>query len=171
MNKKEFDLDTLNKEHLILREELYQAKLDNKIELANDLETRISRLEAKIWKAKSIRFPELAEFSSLFEALQLTSVKLAIPFPEISYSRENQFLFSVSDNQRAMLIIPRENTGGYAVCLNDKQTDRTLSYRGDTEYLEQVVSVLSRWYVARDSISQICQDFSWISSNPVEIPI
>lgn len=170
MDKQEFDLVKLSKQHLALHEELYQARIDKKNELINNLETEISHLESKIWKVRTANFPALREFSSLFEALKLASSKLSIPFPEISYSRENQFLFSVSDSQRGVLIVLREDAGSYVVSLNEKQADQTLSYRGEAKSLEQVASVLSRWYGLRDSIFRVCQDFPWISNNAVEIP-
>jgi hypothetical protein len=165
MDTEQFNQDLLNKEHRLLSERLIQAKFEKNLTLMNQLKAKLSHVETQIWKIRTARFHELAEYSSFLDALKHTANKLKIPFPDTSPSSENQFLFAVSDDNRGVLIIPREPTG-----LNNKQTDPTLSYRGGTESLEDVVSVFSRWYMLRDSIGSICRDFAWISTDPVEVP-
>jgi len=161
MNLSSIDWDKHAREHKQLLEELMQAKIDKDFVRRRDIEIRLAELDEITWQAKSAAFPALSGFPSLFHALPEVSSKLDIEFPAIPYSKENRFMFIISDDIRGILIIPRHNKDTYAVSLSDGAFEQKPKYIGETSSLEEVAIVLNNWYVQRFLIKLIQNKFPW----------
>ena len=80
--------------------------------------------------------------------------------------------FGVSDGMRTIQIWPRgdHSPGDYSVELFDYTDDPAgVCYRGQTKVLEQVVWVLSAWFVERLPITEVHAQCPWMPCEPWQL--
>lgn len=157
------DRDSHNKEHERLVHELLQAKLDGDKTRYHNVESRLNELDNIAWQAKSTRFPELAPYSNLLEAIRQIASQSRMPFPNVPYSKTYRFIFFLSDVGRSIHIVPKDQEAVYAVLLSEKTQVEEINYGGTTESLAEAVKVLNRWYIERVSRALLLNEFPWVT--------
>ncbi|MBL8089032.1 MAG: hypothetical protein KF758_05470 [Anaerolineales bacterium] len=161
------DWDAHNNRRATLLDELVQSKIDNNRDRQREIESEIEALDDIAWQSKTSVFSELKNFTSLFDALSQTAKKHNVDFPNILNPKKYRFIISLSNDSRSILVSPNYERGIYIVDLGLKKDGQVQNYGGRTKSIEDVVSVLSRWYVKGESINLIHKDFPWISREAI----
>jgi hypothetical protein len=156
-------------EYLQLKSELRRARQVGNEILCQQFQARIQILDDMMWRSKTARFPELAPYQTVVEALEQTADRLGVPFPNLSDPRyssgDGKFIFGVSDGMRSVQIWPMEDRGSYDV----EVYEHGVCYKGQTMSLDEAALVLSRWFVERSSIDGLHSEFQKISNKPFQL--